>query len=62
MQQVKKEPGITDVMLELKEIRNRLVRIETRMVKSFAELGVNIIHSKEFVEATRKHLRIEEKF
>ena len=49
-------------MLELKEIRSRLVRIETRMVKSFAELGVNIIHSKEFVEATRKHLRIEEKF
>lgn len=61
MPQIKQhEPSIKDVMLELKEIRNRMTRIETRMIKSFAALGVDVIHSREFVEVTRKNLRIEE--
>ena len=62
MSEVKHKPSIDDAMVELKEIRSRLVRMETRMIKSFEALGVNnVIHAREFVEATRKSLRIEEK-
>jgi CRISPR/Cas system CSM-associated protein Csm2 small subunit len=56
------EPAtLNDVLDALKEIQTRLVRIETRMIRSFEALGVDSTQSKQFLEATRKHLRIEER-
>ncbi len=55
------EATLDDVLDALKEIQTRLVRIETRMIRSFEALGVDSTQSKQFLEATRKHLRIQER-
>ena len=61
MRQVSQPATLDDVLDALKEIQTRLVRIETRMIRSFEALGVDSTQSKQFLEATRKHLRIEER-
>jgi CRISPR/Cas system CSM-associated protein Csm2 small subunit len=59
--EVNEPTTLDDVLNALKEIQTRLVRIETRMIRSFEALGVDSTQSKQFLEATRKHLRIEER-
>jgi CRISPR/Cas system CSM-associated protein Csm2 small subunit len=59
--EVNEPTTLDDVLQALKEIQTRLVRIETRMIRSFEALGVDSTQSKQFLEATRKHLRIEER-
>ncbi len=61
MHEVNEPTTLDDVLDALKEIQTRLVRIETRMIRSFEALGVDSTQSKQFLEATRKHLRIEER-
>jgi hypothetical protein len=61
VRQVSQPATLDDVLDALKEIQTRLVRIETRMIRSFEALGVDSTQSKQFLEATRKHLRIEER-
>ncbi len=61
MHEVNEPTTLDDVLNALKEIQTRLVRIETRMIRSFEALGVDSTQSKQFLEATRKHLRIEER-
>ena len=61
MHEVNEPATLNDVLDALKEIQTRLVRIETRMIRSFEALGVDSTQSKQFLEATRKHLRIEER-
>jgi CRISPR/Cas system CSM-associated protein Csm2 small subunit len=54
------EPAtLNDVLDALKEIQTRLVRIETRMIRSFEALGVDSTQSKQFLEATRRDWRME---
>jgi CRISPR/Cas system CSM-associated protein Csm2 small subunit len=57
--EVNEPTTLDDVLQALKEIQTRLVRIETRMIRSFEALGVDSTQSKQFLEATRRDWRME---
>ncbi len=59
MHEVNEPATLNDVLDALKEIQTRLVRIETRMIRSFEALGVDSTQSKQFLEATRRDWRME---
>ncbi len=59
MHEVNEPTTLDDVLQALKEIQTRLVRIETRMIRSFEALGVDSTQSKQFLEATRRDWRME---